>query len=201
MEPHSTPLNPAFSSEPSTNSTTTMGRLSNTQIKYRNAERKGGRGNRRLSPTPIKTSQRPKTTAWQHKRQAAAAEQTLHIATLANIKLSGLRTSSIPTTDNHYLSSISSQYFTHFESIATVIGSASNGSDSTIQIMCITINSKRSSDAASRQLIWEDTQAIIDTAEDVNDFEDCDEMELAIGPLLLEGEERPDVEFQDAFQH
>lgn len=60
------------------------------------------------------------------------------------------------------------------------MGSASNGSDSTTQNMGITINSRRSSDAAARQLILEDTQVIIDTAEDLNDFEDCDEMELGI---------------------
>lgn len=63
-----------------------MGCLSNTQIKHRNAGRKGGRGKKGISLSPTKTPQRPKTTVWRYRSKAAAAEQELHLAALANIR-------------------------------------------------------------------------------------------------------------------
>lgn len=178
-----------------------MGRLSNTQTKYRNAGKRGGRGNKRVSPTPINTPQRSRTTAWRYKRQAALAEQALHLAALANIGLPALGTQSTPASDNDYLSFTSGQYSTQNNSIATAMGSASNRSDSTTRNKDGVVGCRRNSDAAARQLILEDTQAIFDTAEDFEDFEDCDEMELEVEPLATGAEEGPDTEFQHAVQH
>lgn len=195
-QPRSTPLYLS-----TTNTTTTMGRLSNAQIKYRNAGRKGGRGNRRVSPIPIKAPQQSKTTACWYKRHAALAEQALHLAALANIRLSALETQSTATSNNDYLSSSSSQYSTKNNSIATAMGSAANSSDSTTRNMAGRVDCRRNSDAAARQFISEDTQAIIDTAEDFEDFEDWDEMELGVEPIVTGIEEGPVTEFQYAVQH
>lgn len=171
-----------------------MGRLSKAQITRREACRQGGRGRKKLriseSPLPINTPKRPKTTAWRYKQKAAVAEHALHTAALAKIKASissrpstgymSLVDSRPATPDNGFGSqprniAMNSVCSTSIEygSIVAMCESVANSPDISIS----ELDSGGSVDNAARQLRTENRE----------DFEDIDEIELILDPLLPTG--------------
>lgn len=182
-----------------------MGRLSKAQIIRREACKKGGRGKKipKILKSPIITPIKPKTTAWRHKKRAAISEQALHDAALNKIMHSAIDTGGLKEPSGLLISEVSSEPVIWARSVVGSTGHSSTGRESIAatagSILNTTSDSVGSEIDHGNRSEEEDEAAIQLRLENGEDFEDIDEMESILDPLLPV-EAVTEQEFGDAVQ-